>query len=392
MHQVGKRSVVASSILMLLLACIGASAQNDDSAKATQIDSPNENSATPINLNTPTKKGKSGEVVVLPVPKSSPAIGTGLEVIGAYFFKADPKSQPSAVGLGAAYYSSDTWYAGGGAGLSLDEDRWKLIFGAGYVSANYDFYGIGNEAGERDIAAPIKQTGAAVIVRALRLVADHFYAGVGYRYLDSDVALRVSIPNAPDLEEILRAGTTIVSSGPTLDFAYDTRDLITNPHTGSLIKFDALFADAAVFGSDNSYTHATFKASHYWPVRKTDTLAGQFVLCRAGDNAPFFDLCLFGPQNDLRGYTAGRFQDNAMFATQLEYRAELKERWGGVVFAGVGQVASTFDDMNSENLLPSAGFGIRWMAAPKNKVNVRADVAWGRYENALFYLSVGEAF
>jgi outer membrane translocation and assembly module TamA len=81
-----------------------------------------------------------------------------------------------------------------------------------------------------------------------------------------------------------------------------------------------------------------------------------------------------------------------MFATQLEYRAHLKERWGAVVFAGVGQVAPSFGDMNSDSLLPSGGFGIRWMAAPKNKVNVRADVAWGKYEDALFYLSVGEAF
>jgi hypothetical protein len=62
------------------------------------------------------------------------------------------------------------------------------------------------------------------------------------------------------------------------------------------------------------------------------------------------------------------------------------------VFAGVGQVAPSFGDMNSDSLLPSGGFGIRWMAAPKNKVNVRADVAWGKYEDALFYLSVGEAF
>ncbi|MGD8789919.1 MAG: BamA/TamA family outer membrane protein [Burkholderiales bacterium] len=392
MYQVAKRSVIAVGMFVLILGCRGTLAQSDDSEKTTQIDSPNQNSATPVDLNTPTKKGKAGETVILPVPKSSPAIGTGVQVIGAYFFKADPKSQPSAIGVSAGYYTSDTWFVGAGAGLSLDDDRWKLMGGAGYVSANYDFYGIGTGAGERDIAAPIIQTGTAVLVKALRLIADNWYAGAGYRYLDSNVGLRVSVPNAPELEEILRAGTTIVSSGPTLNVQYDSRDLITNPRTGSFIKLDALFADAAVFGSDNSYAHVSLKASHYWPVHKTNTLAGQIALCQATDNAPFFDLCLFGTQSDLRGYTAGRFQDQAMFATQLEYRAHLKERWGAVVFAGVGQVAPSFGDMNSDSLLPSGGFGIRWMAAPKNKVNVRADVAWGKYEDALFYLSVGEAF
>jgi hypothetical protein len=48
--------------------------------------------------------------------------------------------------------------------------------------------------------------------------------------------------------------------------------------------------------------------------------------------------------------------------------------------------------MNSGNLLPAGGFGVRWMAAPQNKVNIRADLAWGKGEDALFYLSIGEAF
>ena len=110
------------------------------------------------------------------------------------------------------------------------------------------------------------------------------------------------------------------------------------------------------------------------------------------DNAPFFDLCLFGASNDLRGYPVGRYQDQTLFAVQTELRAELWPRWGAVVFAGVGEVAPNFGDMNTDNLLPSAGFGIRWMAAPKNRVNLRADLAWGEGGETAFYLSIGEAF
>ena len=379
-------------MLVLMLGFGGALAQSEKPDKVPQIESPNKNSAAPIDLNPPTSEGKTGETVILPIPKASPAIGGGLQIIGAHFFRVDPKSQPSAIGVSAGYYSSETWFGGAGGEFNLDNDRWKLIGGAGYVSANYDFYGIGSGAGKADIAAPIKQTGTAVLVKALRAVANDLYVGAGYRYLDSQVGLRVAVPNAPELEQILKTGTRVVSSGPTLNFQYDSRDLITNPHTGTFITLDALFASATVFGSDNSYTHVSLKASHYWPMGKINTLAGQIALCHATDNAPFFDLCLFGTQNDLRGYTAGRFQDQAMFATQLEYRAHLKERWGAVVFAGVGQVAPDFGAMNSDNLLPSGGFGIRWLAAKKNKVNVRADVAWGKYEDALFYLSIGEAF
>jgi hypothetical protein len=48
--------------------------------------------------------------------------------------------------------------------------------------------------------------------------------------------------------------------------------------------------------------------------------------------------------------------------------------------------------MTDDNLLPAGGVGVRWMAAPKNKVNIRADVAWGEDGDALFYLTIGEAF
>ena len=392
MHPITRDCLITASVCVALLVSPGALAHSEETAKPQQIESPNKSAAVPIDLGTPAKQGKSGETVLLPIPKSSPAIGTGLQLIGAHFFNADPKSQPSVLAASAGYYTSDTWFVGAGGSLNLDNDRWKIMAGGGYVNANYDFYGVGNAAGEAGIAAPINQTGTAVLAKALRLVATDWYAGIGYRYLNSNVGLRVSLPNAPELEQILQTGTTIVSSGPLLNLIYDSRDLITNPHEGSLMEFEALFANAAVFGSDNSYRHTYIKASHYWPVSKSNTLAGQVVLCHATDNAPFFDLCLFGSQNDLRGYTVGRFQDFTMFATQLEFRSEFRDRWGAVVFAGVGEVAPTFGAMDSENLLPSGGFGIRWMAAKKNKVNIRADVAWGKYENALFYLSIGEAF
>jgi outer membrane translocation and assembly module TamA len=115
-------------------------------------------------------------------------------------------------------------------------------------------------------------------------------------------------------------------------------------------------------------------------------------LCRASENTPFFDLCLFGTNSNLRGYTVGRYQDRSLFAVQTELRAQLRPRWGAVVFAGVGEVAPDFGEMNADDLLPAAGVGLRWMAAPENKVNISADLAWGKGEDMTFYLSIGEAF
>jgi hypothetical protein len=60
--------------------------------------------------------------------------------------------------------------------------------------------------------------------------------------------------------------------------------------------------------------------------------------------------------------------------------------------AGVGEVAPSFGDMSGDDLLPAGGLGVRFMAAPDNRANVSADIAWGKDGDTAFYLYVGEAF
>jgi outer membrane protein assembly factor BamA len=384
--------VVFAVVVALLVASSAAVAQSFDVEDVPDVESPTKGRAVPIEVTPDVNRKTAGEWVVLPIPKSSPAIGTGLQVVGARFFKADEESQTSVLGAGAAYYTSDTWFVGAGGAYNFARDRWRITGGVGYLEANYDFYGIGDEAGDRGIAFPINQTGTAAFAKVLRHVGASWYAGVGYRYLDSRVGLRVSIPGFPELEDILKQGERVVVHGPTLSATYDTRDLNTYPRTGSYVTMEGLFATNTAFGETEEYEKLTIELNRYWPIGEKYVLAGRISLCGASDDAPFFDLCLYGANNDIRGYTAGRYQDLRMFATQAEWRAQFTPRWGGVAFAGVGQVAPTFGDMNSDDWLPAAGFGVRWMAAKENKVNIRADLAWGKDGDALFYLSIGEAF
>jgi outer membrane protein assembly factor BamA len=384
-------AAVAVSVAVLL-GSADAVAQSSEDNDVPDVKSPTEGRAVPIEVTPNVKRKTAGEWVVLPIPKSSPAIGTGLQVVAARFFKADEESQTSVLGAGAAYYTSDTWFVGAGGQYNFGQDRWRITGGLGYLEANYDFYGIGNDAGDRGIAFPINQTGSAAFATVLRNFGRGWYLGAGYRYLDSTVGLRVSIPGFPELEDILKQGERVVNYGPTLNANYDTRDVNTYPRTGSYVKLEGFFGTTTVFDESDYYEKITIQANRYWPVGEKYVLAGRISVCGAGDDAPFFDLCLYGTNNDLRGYTAGRYQDLRLFATQAEWRAQFTPRWGGVVFAGVGQVAPEFGDMNSDNWLPAAGFGVRWMAAKENKVNVRADLAWGKDEDALFYLSIGEAF
>ena len=57
----------------------------------------------------------------------------------------------------------------------------------------------------------------------------------------------------------------------------------------------------------------------------------------------------------------------------------------------MGAVAPDLGGFRDAEALPSGGFGVRYMIAPKNKVNFRVDVGWGKDGHAI-YLGVGEAF
>ena len=114
-------------------------------------------------------------------------------------------------------------------------------------------------------------------------------------------------------------------------------------------------------------------------------------MCSANQDVPFYNLCLFGASNDLRGYTAGEFQNRRMFALQSELRQSLKGRFGMVVFAGVGGVARRWNEFRSDRLLPAAGAGLRFTLDKKNRVNYRVDWAIGR-AGYTFVIGVAEAF
>jgi hypothetical protein len=96
-------------------------------------------------------------------------------------------------------------------------------------------------------------------------------------------------------------------------------------------------------------------------------------------------------QDELRGYTAGRYIDRKMIATQAEYRLALPWRLGVAVFGGLGEVGPKFSQFDLDNILLSGGVGPRFMLSSKYHLNLRADFAWGKNEHT-FSMGVGESF
>jgi len=80
-----------------------------------------------------------------------------------------------------------------------------------------------------------------------------------------------------------------------------------------------------------------------------------------------------------------------MFAVQSEYRKTLGSRLGFVLFGGLGEVADKWDSFNTDDLLPAGGAGIRFNLSKKQRINLRADLAYGK-NGWSWNFSVGEAF
>ena len=379
-----RRSLLVAALSLLL--ANGAGAQSESQLTSEQIDRVG---ALAGNAADAKEDGKPN-FVALPIPLSDPAIGTGLTLVGAALYNPNHSVRPWVTGAGAMFTDNGSRAFGAAQQASFWQDKLRLVGFVGRADLNLRFYGIGAAAGDRQISIPIGEDGRLVLLQGLYGVTPDLF--VGLRWLDLRLKTTVDPQelnnelgiNLPPLEFDHRTTTL----GPALD--YDTRDNQFMPSQGSYGTLRIGFASPN-FGSDVSYRNLRASFAHYWSVSPQVIVAGRISTCAVDGNVPFTELCLYGTSNDLRGYTGGQYRDKAMYAAQAEARWRFAERFGAVFFAGTGAVARTYSDLWSVRQLPAAGFGIRWLASTKYKVNVSVDMAFARNDQAVYFY-LGEAF
>jgi outer membrane protein assembly factor BamA len=291
--------------------------------------------------------------------------------------------------------SNDSTGWGVGAKLYLSEDRHRTWFAYLDYDVNYDFFGVGQDAGDRGISIPLNQSGDYFNGVYLRRVGPSRYAGLRYRLnrtsldLDWD-ALGLQPPTGPVWERIRDELLSVETASVGVMFQQDGRDNTIYPTRGTLIDFAVDRYDDA-WGSDIEYWVYELAYNSYKSLGEDRVLASRFYARATDGDVPFWGLCQFGAHNDLRGYVSGQYRDRVMAAAQVEYRAKLKGRIGYVILAGIGQVAPKFPDFSINDLLWSAGVGLRIRVTKENPVNYRIDYAIGK-EGGEVYFAVGEAF
>ena len=108
-------------------------------------------------------------------------------------------------------------------------------------------------------------------------------------------------------------------------------------------------------------------------------------------SVPYRNLAVLGGNSIMRGYYAGRYRDKKFLGTQVEYRFPVYKRFSGVTFASAGQVAGELSEISFSEFKFAGGAGLRFAVLPKEKLNLRLDVAHGN-ETINYYIVLSESF
>jgi outer membrane protein assembly factor BamA len=336
------------------------------------------------------KHKERGAFVAAPLPISSPALGSGVVPVVAYIFSLPTKNQTSEPSVVAA---SGLWTNNGsrgfvlGAELYLRENKYRTTTVYVRGNLNYDLYGLG--AGSSQLKLPLNQNGQAFFGEFLRRVGWGVFLGPRVLWGSSLITVRNSSMGTVPLPPDLGLHTTLTALGLRLD--RDTRPNRFYPTTGTLLDFTADFFSQGL-GSKYSFQSYKFTFNKYGSLTKNQVLAYNLFGCATGGQPPFYGNCIYGTNNQLRGYIAGRYLDRYMAVTQLEYRLALPKRFGVVAFGGLGEVVPGGNQpFRTANFLPGGGGGARFELSRKYHVNLRADFAQGK-DSHTWSIGIGEAF
>jgi Omp85 superfamily domain len=338
------------------------------------------------------KLGGRGAIVVAPLPISSPAVGSGIVPVLGYIFPLstrDKISPPSTIGVAGLITNNGSRGFAIGGQLFFKQNTYEVTAGFAHGNVNYDIYGNGIAA---NLKLPLQQTGEAFFGEVLRRIGWKFF--VGPRFLTGHSFITIvpnSVRNFPIPPEV-GLHSTLASIGARLN--RDTRLNHFYPTNGTFFTFESDFFSQAI-GSKYSFQSYKTQFDKYWSLSEGQVIAYDANFCGTSGAPPFYGNCIYGTNNELRGYTAGRYFTRYSIATQVEYRLVLPKRFGLVVFGGLGETipggTQLLQRIQNSHFLPSGGGGLRFQLSTKYHVNLRADIAQGR-DGHTFGLGVGEAF
>jgi len=322
----------------------------------------------------------------IPMINYSNTLGAEIGLIGQMYYKAnknDTISPSSSTGIIGMYFTNNSYFGMVFQRFYLKEDRWRVMLAAGFGNFNYQYW--------QDL--PIGGgdfvdfgTGANFLMARV----EHKVIGKLYVGVNGALSIAETDFDIPDFfPDSLRFDKRNMNNiGYLLN--YDMREHQVNPYNGYNIEFKNNFYRDWI-GSDNNFQKFELTYNHYYKIKnKRNILATRVKATIATGDVPFQGQSVVG-QDDIRGYSNGRYRANQVYAMQVEYRWRFYKKFGAVGFAGVASAVNNFKDIFNTELLPGVGVGFRYLMIEKERINVGIDVAKGKGDWGI-YFRIGEAF
>ncbi|MCK9995893.1 MAG: BamA/TamA family outer membrane protein [Candidatus Krumholzibacteria bacterium] len=332
-----------------------------------------------------------GSTVFLPVIGYTPDTGLMLGGAAIRFFYLDdpgPETRPSTFSPTFIYTLKSQIMVFMGTDLNWDEGRSHAGIFPNYIKFPDQYYGIGRDVtlDEQEDYTPEQIN---LELKYDREILGHLRPGLYYRVqrhrlikLDPDGKLANGSVNGTE--------NSLVSL-PGVSMAWDTRDNLWAPSRGLWAQLIAR-TSSSTFGSDYSFNQFIADFRGYLTLGENSVLAAQLLGTGLDGDPPFFSLPVLGGEEGLRGYRGGLFRDKTRVLGRVEYRRDrIMGRFGGAVFAGIGDVAPEVGKLTLAGNLWTAGFGVRYLLDEAEKLKIRLDFGWGNGDSG-FYLTLGEAF
>ncbi len=330
------------------------------------------------------EKKEEKKVKFVPVPYVSYNRTFGL-MVGAVpmimykLNKKDTISPASLTGLVGGYTTNKSWFSTLFAKLYLKEDKWRILFAAGFGDMNSQFLLSANSSKFTNF-----ETAADfLMLEVKRKLAKGLYLGGHYAYTKFENDFEFKKPLNEEVE----------LNGIGLVLLWDIRDNVYYPKKGHKANINYI-SYPGFMGNDKVSNEIDIEFNKYLGIRKNkDVWAFRgYAAFDIGDVA-FNNLLVMGGRRgtDLRGYTQGEYRGKQLIAVQTEYRYNFTKKMGAVGFVGVGTIFDSNIKSNDGEILPSIGVGYRYLVFPKNKLKVGLDVAAGKGDWGV-YFRIGESF
>ena len=311
---------------------------------------------------------------------------------GILYFRTerDRLLNPSQVLLSGYYTINNQYDVTLGPQFYFSKNRYFGSLDLGFKKVIDKFYGIGNDAEEtgrepytaNSIRAELVFQMPPYVLRFMKLVG-FIYRYNYYRILDKK-------ENELLLTDAVAGTEGGASSGFGVIWVLDSRDNIYSPVRGVFHQFRAVFHSRA-FGGRYDYNDYRIDLRGYYPIPGENILGAQIYGNLVRGFPPFYELARLGGSERMRGYYEGRFRDRNYVTGQVELRRMIWLRLGIVGFLGAGQVNDKTAKFSLRGFKPTYGFGVRYVIDLKERINVRADFAWGENTSGI-YFGINQAF